>query len=403
MHVRGRLITALALLSLAAPGVARAAPSPGDALVFRAPGGALKLVDATSGRALRSLPAGVLSADGKTLLSARVHAGHTLVRRIAVDSGKVIARRTIPGAWGFQRAAADGTRVAGGDHGLPIAMVQADRAQGYRGNAAHTRIAVLPSTLAGHVRMLDLRGTFGVDAVGPDGHYLYLIQHLGSEHYKVRAYDLKADLLDPQTVIDKREPNERMQGLPLARTETGNWVLTLYRRPSGVPFVHALMADSLFAFCIDLPATARVDVSVPSSWGVAVHGTQLFIANAATGWVAVVQLANFSLQRSSSLGPQPLTTAFTRPLAASIDGTRLYLARPQGLISIDASTLAPSAPLSPRAFGALALGTGGSVLYGAGSGSSQALDPLTGASDGSPQPTGRLSLVGVVRTSYPGP
>jgi hypothetical protein len=47
MHARGRLITALALLSLAAPGVAQAAPAAGDALVFRTPGGALKLVDAT--------------------------------------------------------------------------------------------------------------------------------------------------------------------------------------------------------------------------------------------------------------------------------------------------------------------------------------------------------------------
>jgi hypothetical protein len=326
-----------------------------------------------------------------------VHAGSTLVRRIAVDSGRVLARRSIPGAWGFQRASEDGTRVAGGDHGLPVTLVEADRANGYSGTAATSRIAVLRSSLSGQVRMLTLPGNFGVDAIGPDGHYLYLIQHHAGEHYTVRAYDLRLDKLLQQAVVDKREPGEKMQGLPLARTESGDWVLTLYRRPSGVPFVHALMANSVFAFCIDLPATARVSASGLASWGVAAQGTKLFVANAGSGWVAVVTLANFSVQYSASLGAQPVSGAVTRPLAASPDGTRLFLARPQGLVSLDASTLVPSAPLSRNAFDALALGVGGSVLYGAGGGSTQALDPVTGASDGSPRATGKLSLVGVVK------
>ena len=397
MHARGRLSTALALLSLAAPGVALAAPRADDALVYRTPGGALKLVGATSGRALRSLPAGVLSADGKTLLATRVRGGSTLVRRIAVGSGSVLARRTIPGAWGFQRAAEDGTQVAGGDHGLPVVLVEAGRANGYSGSATSSRIAVLSSKLTGHLRVLDLPGNFGVDAVSTDGHYLYLIQHRAGEHYTVRAYDLRLDQLLPQPVVDKREPNENMQGLPLARTQNRSWALTLYRRPSGVPFVHALMLNSVFAFCIDLPATARVGLSGLASWGVATQGTKLFVANAASGWVGVVQLANFSVQYSASLGAQPRKGTVTRPLAASPDGTRLYLARPQGLISLDASTLVPSEPLSRHAFDALALGPGGSVLYGAGDGSTQALDPGTGAPDGSPQPTGALVLLGVVK------
>ena len=208
-------------------------------------------------------------------------------------------------------------------------LVEADRANGYSGTAASSSIAVLSSKLAGHLRVLDLPGNFGVDAVSSDGHYLYLVQHHAGEHYTVRAYDLKLDQLVQQPVVDKREPNENMQGLPLARTQNRSWALTLYRRPSGVPFVHALMLNSLFAFCIDLPASARVGASVLASWGVATQGTKLFVANAGSGWVGVVQLANFSVQYSASLGAQPRTGTVTRPLAASPDGTRLYLARPQ--------------------------------------------------------------------------
>jgi hypothetical protein len=398
MHARRNVLAALSLLALAAPGVASASPGVGDALVLRAPGGTLRLVDATTGRAVRSLPAGALSADGKTLLAAQVHGQSTIVRRLAVASGRVLARRTIAGTWAFQRAAEDGTLVAGGDRGLSVALVAAARADGYRGSATRTRIAVLPASLTGALRVLDLHGNFGVDAFAPSGQYLYLIQHLQGEHYKVRAYDLMAGRLDPHTVIDKAEPNEKMAGLPLARAEssTGTLVLTLYRRPSGVPFVHALMANSLYAFCIDLPASARVDPSDPSSWGVAMQGAQLFLANAASGFVGIVDIGSLKLVRSTSLGAQTPAGTVTRPLAASADGTRLYLARPDGLVSIDAATLAPSLPLTSHAFGAVALGTGGTVLYGSGGGATQALDPLTGSSDGTPWTTGRLSLVGVV-------
>ncbi|MEO9175665.1 MAG: hypothetical protein ABI317_09155, partial [Gaiellales bacterium] len=288
--------------------------------------------------------------------------------------------------------------VAGGDHGLPVALVAADRARGYRDGASSTRIAVLPATLTGPLRLLTLAGSYGVDAVGPDGHYLYLIEHLAGEHYQVRAYDLRTARLDPQVVVDKREPNERMQGLPLARaaSSTGNWVFTLYRRPSGVPFVHALMASSLFAFCIDLPARARVGAADASSWGIASRGSKLFVANAATGFVAVVDLASFAVQQTASLGVQALTTPVTRPLAASSDGTRLYLARPQGLVALDGSTLAPAAPLTSDAFGSLALGARGAVLYATGGGATRTLDLRTGSLEGTPWATGKGTLVGVV-------
>ncbi len=395
MHPIRALTAVVAVLLLAAPGVASAAPGGGDALVLRAPGGALRLVDPATGHGLRQLPAGAVSADGKTLLTATVHGRGTVVRRISIASGRALASRTIPGAWGLQRAAEDGTLVAGGDHGLPVVLVAAARAHGYRGDARTTRFAVLPSMLRGPLRLVDLPGNLGVDAVGPDGHYLYLIQHLQGEHYRVRAYDLRAGRLEAQVVVDKREPNEKMQGLPMARSASGNWVLTLYERPSGVPFVHALMANSLFAFCIDLPAAARVDVSDPSSWGIVVHGTTLSIANAATGWLGVVELSTLHLARSASLGAQAPAGRVARPLAMSPDGTRLYLARPQGLVSIDESTLAPSAPFAGR-FGSLAVGSAGTVLYGQGGGAIHALDPSTGASEGTPWSSGRSTLIGIV-------
>jgi hypothetical protein len=397
MYARWSLTAALLALLLAVPGVAAAGSS--DALIFQTRAGDVKVFDSGSRQLLRTLPPGVLAADGKTLLTVEARGATTVLRRVMVSSGRVTAHRTIPGAWAFQTAAVDGTLVAGGEPGEPVVLVAAGRAQGYRGGAGTTRIALLPRSLAGKLQVLRLRGSFGVDAVDPGGQYLYLVQHLGGEHYQVRALDLPARRLVTRPVIDKTEPNEKMAGLPLARATSpgGDIVLTLYRRPSGVPFVHALFANSLYAICIDLPASARVDPASPSSWGVAVAGDQLYVANADTGWVAVVNYQNAQLLRSAFLGAQTGVRA-SRPLAASADGTKLFLARPQGLVPIASDTLVAGSPLVARAFGSVAVGSRG-LLYATGGGTTDVLDPRTGVADGKAATTKGLTLVGVVKQS----
>jgi hypothetical protein len=392
------LTVTLAALSLAAPGVAAAGSSPeNDVLVFRTATGKVE-VSQPGSAVLRSLPGGVLSNDGNTMLSARVRGQHTVITRSETRSGVVLATRTIAGRWGFQRAAEDGTLVAGGEQLAPIALVAAARANGYHGNAKTTRIALLAHSLAGPVRIVTLQGNYGVDALSADGMRLYVIQHLAGEHYTVRGYDLERQKLSVP-IIDKREPDEKMQGLPLARASSadGNWELTLYRRPSGVPFVHALLTTSLSAFCIDLPATARIDPASPASWGVATRGPEMFLANARTGWVGVIDYTHFKLVRSTSLGALPSSLASPRPLALSADGATLYLARPNGVVPITSSTLTAGAPLGSRAFGSLALATDGSMLYASGGGSTMALDTHTGEAQRTLPTASGLTLVGVAK------
>ena len=72
-----------------------------------------------------------------------------------------------------------------------------------------------PRRLAGRLQVLELHGNFGVDAFAPDGQYLYLIQHLQGEHYKVRAYDLMAAQARPAD--GRRQARaERADGGPAA-------------------------------------------------------------------------------------------------------------------------------------------------------------------------------------------
>jgi hypothetical protein len=100
-----------------------------------------------------------------------------------------------------------------------------------------------------------LRGTWGYDAISPEGRTLYLIQILPSNttEYLVRAYDLGLRKLVQGAIADKSEPGS-MVGFPVSRATTadGTWAYTLYSRPSAQPFIHALNTRDRLAICVDL-------------------------------------------------------------------------------------------------------------------------------------------------------
>jgi hypothetical protein len=88
---------------------------------------------------------------------------------------------------------------------------------------------------------------------------MYVIQYLGkpgavAQPYAVRAFDWRTRKLLPGAIVDRREPDEKMTGLPMRRagTPTG-WAYTLYQRQGKRPFVHALDTVHRRAFCVDLP------------------------------------------------------------------------------------------------------------------------------------------------------
>src|SRR5205814_10238349 len=94
-------------------------------------------------------------------------------------------------------------------------------------------------------RTVSLQGSFSFDALSPDARAMYLIQYTSAadySRYRVRAYDLRAGKLLPGAIVDRREPSGQMAGSPVARVTTGTsrWVYTLYARPAGKSFVHAL-------------------------------------------------------------------------------------------------------------------------------------------------------------------
>jgi hypothetical protein len=185
----------------------------------------------------------------------------TLVEQVLRPGGGIGRTRLIGGRYGVPGVAYDNatTGLSADGRTLVLAAVL-DRFPVRR-----TRLAVLDARRLRAVRRIALPGWYTVDAIAPDGRALYLIHYLRQDaaRYEVRALDLAAGRLVPAPVVDPREPGEKMQGLPMTRATSadGRFAYTLYERPRGAPFIHALDTVRGSAACIDLPSLAHADLS----------------------------------------------------------------------------------------------------------------------------------------------
>jgi hypothetical protein len=186
----------------------------------------------------------------------------TLVER-ADRRGYVQLARIIRGSYGVAAAASDGSTTGlSADH-RTLVLPQSTTSYPPK----RTRLAVLNAHRLVVQRYITLRGFYTVDAISPAGDWLYLIHYLSANNtlrYEVRAYDMARDRLLAKPVIDPREPDEKMVGIAQTRLYSpgGRWAYTLYQRPSGAPFVHALDTANQTAACIDLPNVENAQVQL---------------------------------------------------------------------------------------------------------------------------------------------
>ena len=218
---------------------------------------------------------GVQSRDGKTRYVAVIARSSTIIERIRVADGSVMSWTSLGGYWGIPApvpTAARGEGITRDGRRLIVAT----------SGGSTTQFAVLGTRF---VRVLDrftLNGNFAYDALSPDGSTLYLIQHVDlsdASHYVVRAYDLSTHTLRPGRIADKTQEGWVMAGYPTARTTSGDgrWVYTLYQRPGGYPFIHALDTVSGIAHCTGLPWHGNQTPLINSSLGLSNGGGTLAV------------------------------------------------------------------------------------------------------------------------------
>jgi hypothetical protein len=225
------LVTIVGAVWVAAAGADGGGPSPGPS--WGPPG----KVDEAAGLRYVALPAGPRN---------------TVVESIRLSDGDVHRWTVLRGMFGIPMVAWNGSLGGLSRDGRHLVLATLP-------GPASTRFLLLdPGSLAIRARAV-LPGSFAFDALSPDGSLMYLIQYLGNpgavnRPYAVRAFSWNTLTLYPGAIVDRREPDEKMNGQPWARTgNPAGWAYTLYSRPGKTPFVHALDTVHRRAFCVDLP------------------------------------------------------------------------------------------------------------------------------------------------------
>jgi LPXTG-motif cell wall-anchored protein len=180
----------------------------------------------------------------------------TILEKVEVAGGRVDSWLPLKGSWGTpivgladqigQGLSRDGRTLVLASTSVP--------------GSSSSRFLVIDTRQMRLLRTIVLRGSFSFDALSPNGSRMYLIQYTYGRSgdltdYVVRAYDLRTYRLLPGKIAARNEDEAGMAGTPMTRTTSagGRWVYTLYQKPSGEPFVHALDTVRGVAYCIDLP------------------------------------------------------------------------------------------------------------------------------------------------------
>jgi hypothetical protein len=257
---------------------------------------------------------GVVSPNGVYRYVTFVSGRNTVVARLHVAGAGVARYRTIPGQFMVPAVAYDNSTSGLSADGRTLVLIRPRT----RIPQKRTQLLVLDARRLLVQRRIVLPGDFSFDAVSPDGSKLYLVNYLSlSRHnfdptnYAVRSLYTRTGKLDAKPVVDPREPDEKMGGLPVTRVMSpdGRWAYTLYSGPEH-PFVHALDTVGNSARCIDLDALTRRNDVFQMKLHVPDGGDQLQIMKAKSP-VLLVDAHSFAVSR-----PRP-AAAPTRPNAAS--------------------------------------------------------------------------------------
>ena len=223
----------------------------------------------------------------------------TTVAAVRTSDGRVLRYATISGAFGIPLVAFDGTTEGVSRDGKTLVLASV-------GNQADTRLAVLSTASLRLKQAITLPGLWAYDALSPNGRILYATQYLGTganPRYNVRAVSLVTGKPVGGALVDKREPDEQMNGSPWARARSGDgaWAYTFYAKPNGTAFVHALDTASSRAYCVDLPWRSSLQRLSAVRLSLADGGRRLELAKRGGSRLAVVNTTTFKV------------TAYARP------------------------------------------------------------------------------------------
>jgi WD40 repeat protein len=332
--------------------------------------GSLIVYNMPSGQRRFTLPAGMLSADGKHYFAVIPYPypgeAATIVTLFDPGTGKPYYKFPISGQWDLSGVSPSGRWVA-----LTRLPSENEKQAWTKANQWQTDIHIVESETGKTTHSLSLDGSFEVETISADGNSLFLVQHLPAvnpDHYLIRLYDLSAEQLQADPLRAKGA-DEVMAGLAWdgVASPDGHWLLTLYLSTQrDVAFVHTLDLQNKFPVCIDLPSgSGDLDQLKYYNLALSPDGQTIYATNGVLGVVAEVDLSTRQVARTVKFTPSsPAKTAAYSPQAptsgsvVSNDGQTVYFTSGTGVWVYDARHGQVNGPYS-TAMQVLGLGLSG--------------------------------------------
>lgn len=297
----------------------------------------------TSGAAARFvLPKGLRSADGKSYWAAFTSNDATALHSFDITNGAIRASVGLEGGWELGAVSRTGKWLA-----LKREATGAEQGAWNKSGAWKTMLAVVDGTTLKTTHTLTLDGKFDIDAINAGGNSLYLIQHLPAvepDHYQVRLYDVgKGELLEG-ALVDKRAPDEEMEGYPTEALTDGIWLYTLYvGMRAGHAFIHALNLELGYTWCLDLPSGNGNEAALEHyTLALAPDGRTIYAANPVLGIIARHNVEQLDDAKVVKFMPaESITTpvdATRRSGAVTPDGRMVFFGDGGGLWQFDTVT-----------------------------------------------------------------
>ena len=271
----------------------------GAALVGAAVAGVAALTASAAGPAPQVLQGepGIPVAGGAHVVTiAGPSASSTRVWLVRDGDGKTIRERVLPGKLGVPAVTFNGLAEGTWAQGRKLLL-----ASSVYDDPARTTFVVVDTRTLKPVKTIRLRGAFAFDALSPSGTRLYLLQFPqgvnGGIHYVVRSLNMRTGQLEPGAIVDKTEPDERMNGIAIYRAWGPNrtWAYTLYNGGASHAFVHALDTRTRTARCIDLPWAGEAQ-NILENVQLAVRSGVLTLTDPGGGMLARIDTRTFSVE-----------------------------------------------------------------------------------------------------------
>ena len=248
--------------------------------------GPLHVYDLRSGRRRFSFPAGMLSADARSFVSAVQVKGGTRLVRFDPRTGRGQVLPIVPGIWGVVGLSPDGRTVA--------------RFK-FRRRAKGTNLTL---DERGRSRSIHFPGTYELESFSPDARRLFLIHWHRTGSYDLQQYDRASARLSPTRLDD---PDEKMEGQAQSAVQNrdGSWLYTLYWKLNGETFVHALDLRTGVAHCVDLPLRGDFAKVSATSLTLSPDERRLYLASPVAGRLTTVDLDKLEFSATVRFKPIP--------------------------------------------------------------------------------------------------